>query len=89
MTIEDMINTIMSEGVPDMDETDYVVLFDPTKDKDAEVFTEGHAIDIKYECPKCKSERASTWLFPDSDMYFDDECCDVTVLFKAREEDDS
>ena len=43
------------------------------KDREANDFTSGHAIDIAYKCPG-KAERASTWLFPDEDMFFQDEC---------------
>jgi hypothetical protein len=89
MSVEDIIDSIIDEGIPDMEETPYKVLFDPTKDQAAEIFTRGEAIDIKYKCPKCETSRASTWLFPDSDMHYTDECCGEPILFKARETNDS
>jgi len=88
MTLEDIVDSIINEVIPDMEETPYKVLFNPTKDRDAEVFTEGYAIDITYYCPKCEEKRASTWLFPDTDMYYVDECCNESVLFKAREQNE-
>ena len=66
----------------------YELLNYPTKDKDADDFTHGHAIDILYKCPKCESERAVTWLFPDEDMFFQDECCGEFVRFVAEAEEE-
>jgi len=60
----------------------------PTKDREASDFTNGHAIDIAYKCPKCSKERASTWLFPDEDMFFQDECCGEFVRFVAEAEEE-
>jgi len=57
----------------------------PTKDREASDFTSGHAIDIAY---KCESERAVTWLFPDEDMFFQDECCGEFVRFVAEVEEE-
>ena len=60
----------------------------PTKDREASDFTSGHAIDIAYKCRKCESERAVTWLFPDEDMFFQDECCGEFVRFVAEVEEE-
>ena len=68
--------------------TPWELLNYPTKDREANDFTSGHAIDIAYKCPKCKAERASTWLFPDEDMFFQDECCGEFVRFVAEVEEE-
>jgi hypothetical protein len=68
--------------------TDWELLNYPTRDREASDFTSGHAIDIAYKCPKCEAERASTWLFPDKDMYYQDECCGEFVRFVAEAEEE-
>jgi hypothetical protein len=42
-----------------------------------------HAIDIQYNCPKCNEDRVFTWLFPDQNTSYVDECCNVAVHFEA------
>lgn len=68
--------------------TPFDLLNYPTRDKDASNFTSGYAIDIAYKCPKCSKERACTWLFPDEDMFFQDECCGEFVRFVAEVEEE-
>ena len=69
-------------------ETAWDLLNYPTKDREASDFTSGHAIDIAYKCPKCDLERACTWLFPDEDMFFQDECCGEFVRFVTEVEEE-
>jgi hypothetical protein len=85
-TLEEVMDMISNEVIPDIDETPYEVLFAPSKDGHADVFSCGLAIDIGYTCPKCETERAVTWVFSDSDMFYPDECCGQLVLFKARKD---
>ena len=64
--------------------TPWKQLFEFTTDKTAAILSRGHAMDIKYECPECKQERAMTWLFPDEEMGYKDECCNKMVLFVPK-----
>jgi hypothetical protein len=48
--------------------------------------TSKQAIDIQYKCPKCGIKRMVTWLFPDTDMIYEDECHGELVHFKPMEE---
>ena len=88
MTVEEIIESIINQSVPDMEETPYTVLFEPTKDRGVEIFSQGLAIDVTYKCPKCGTDRAQTWIFPDAAMTFTDECCDQVVLFNSRGEEE-
>lgn len=83
----DIIESSMERMPIGVEPTPYEVLFKPTKDREAEIFSRGEAIDIKYYCPECEKERAVTWIFPDSDMIYRDECCKVIVNFPARGEE--
>ena len=67
--------------------TEFTVLYNPSKRKNAQEITKFGAIDILYECPKCGKERVATWLFPDVDMMFQDECCGMQVHFEGKEEE--
>lgn len=67
-----------------MDYTEFEILFDPSNRHHALMISK-HAIDIQYKCPKCGKERVVTWLFPDTDMIYPDECCNQIVHFKGDE----
>ena len=62
--------------------TDYVILNDVSVRHHALMISK-NAIDIQYECPKCGTKRMVTWLFPDTDMIYEDECHGELVHFKA------
>ena len=62
--------------------TEYEVLFDPSNRHKALLISKS-AIDIQYNCPECGKGRAVTWLFPDEDMIYPDDCCHRTVAFKG------
>lgn len=65
--------------------TVYEVLANPSVSKKAQAATKFHAIDILYACPTCGSDRVFTWLFPDQEASYVDECCGATVRFQAME----
>lgn len=65
--------------------TDFEILNDPTVRHHAMMLSKW-AVDISYKCPKCGNDRVVTWLFPDQDMRYEDECCKTIVKFKAYEE---
>jgi len=67
-----------------MDYTEFKILNDPSVRHHALMHSR-HAIDIQYECPKCDTTRVVSWLFPDTDMFYEDECCGVLVHFKGDE----
>jgi len=68
-----------------MYDTEFEVINDPTARNHAYRVSKW-AVDISYKCPKCNSDRVVTWLFPDQDMIYKDECCGCIVKFKAYEE---
>lgn len=65
--------------------TKYEVFANPSHDGDACILTQFRAIDIIYQCPKCKTDRVVTWLFPDEGMVYFDMCCKQPVYFKGQE----
>lgn len=68
--------------------TPFEILNYPTKDVKIAFATFGSAIDITYKCPECGKERAVTWLFPEEDMIYQDECCGEVVHFKGEGEEE-
>ena len=76
-----------SFGVKKMVEVkDYTVMHSPSVFRNAQLVSHFQAIDIAYPCPNCGTERMTTWLFPDEDMVYQDDCCGITVLFKGVKE---
>jgi len=67
-----------------MQKTEWRTLFNPSKDIRALQISHWEAIDIGYECPKCGSQRAAIWMFPDEPMVYTDECCNQPVLFEPK-----
>lgn len=60
---------------------EYTIINNPTKRKKYAEATRFHAIDVQYNCPKCKAERVYTWPFPGQVSLFKDDCCDQWVEF--------
>jgi hypothetical protein len=46
--------------------------------------THKNAIDVLYRCPMCQTQRAVTWLFPDVELEFVDECCNQKVVLEPK-----
>lgn len=78
----------MSFGVMTMtnDYTSFEILYNPSVDSFAQSASKFAAIDILYSCPHCRSERVFTWLFPDQEASYVDNCCNITVRFQPVEE---
>lgn len=66
--------------------TKFTILNDPTARNHAYMMSKW-AIDIQYDCPKCGKDRVVTWLFPDQDMLYVDECCGQKVHFEGFEDE--
>ena len=79
--------SMTSFGVMKMtnEHTPFEVFHDPSTCPDAQTASKFAAIDILYACPTCGSERVFTWLFPDQEASYVDECCGATVRFQAME----
>lgn len=65
--------------------TDYRIRNHTSLDPLALTLSDGEAIDIVYDCPKCGENRFSTWLHPDLPMAFIDDCCLEEVIFYPME----
>ena len=63
--------------------TEWELLFDPSKVFEA-LMTHKNAIDVLYRCPTCQTQRAVTWLFPDVELEFVDECCNQAVVLEPK-----
>ncbi len=64
--------------------TEYTIVNQPSLDKQAMMLSDGEAVDIVYNCPKCGTMRRCTWLHPDVEMFFPDDCCMEMVVFKPE-----
>lgn len=67
------------------DYTPFEVFHDPSIYRKAQTASKFAAIDILYACPTCGSERVFTWLFPDQEASYVDECCGANVRFQVME----
>ena len=83
--LRDIVGAAIEESSTVMDETPYEVTSAPSKDPMAGAISDGEAIDIQYNCPKCGNNIRTTWLFPDATMTFRDECCNMMVSFEGRD----
>ena len=64
--------------------TPWKVLFEFSTNKSALKATTFGAMDITYKCPECDEDRATTWMFPDVEMGFLDDCCNAYVRFLPK-----
>ena len=66
----------------------YTILNNPTKRVKYAAATRFHAIDIRYQCPKCDADRVYTWPFPSQVTLFKDKCCQEWVEFIPGSEEE-